>query len=166
MANRDLKNKILRVPLYSLKNKAFQQSHYCNNYLLYNSVFFLYDNNKKDYSDTYKYFAENYERYLKLRESFFSACESSVKEKPSNSSYEDAKRLRNQKQRDEKRFKALEKLIPETEEKIKVLEDKISTEYSTDYVNLSKAMAEKEELEAFLLEIMEEYYQLSETVNQ
>jgi hypothetical protein len=122
--------------------------------------------NKKDYSDTYKYFAENYERYLKLRESFFTTPTSSVKEKPSNSSYEDAKRLRNQKQRDEKRFKALEKLIPETEEKIKILEDKISTEYATDYVKLSEAMAEKEELETMLLEIMEEYYQLSETVNQ
>ncbi len=122
--------------------------------------------NKKDYSDTYKYFAENYERYLKLRESFFTTPTSIVKEKPSNTSYEDAKRLRNQKQRDEKRFKALEKLIPETEEKIKSLEDKISTEYATDYVKLSEAMAEKEELETTLLEIMEEYYQLSETVNQ
>jgi len=87
-----------------------------------------------------------------------------VKEKPANSAYENAKKQRNQKQRDEKRFKLLEKLIPETEEKIKFLEEKISTEYATDYVKLEEATTEKDSLEESLLELLEEYYTLSESL--
>lgn len=116
--------------------------------------------NKKDYSDTYKYFSENYERYLNLRTSFMIPQSDVLKEKPANTAYIDAKKQRNQKQKEEKRLKLLEKLIPETEEKIKLLEDKISGEYATDYVKLQEATNEKDELDAYLLEILEEYYSL------
>lgn len=122
--------------------------------------------NKQNYADTYKYFAESYERYLNLRESFFTDAEKAIKEKATNTAFTDAKKLRNQKQRDEKRLKLLEKLIPETEEKIKSIEDKISTEYATDYLKLEEATAEKEALETYLLEILEEYYSLSESMEQ
>ncbi len=122
--------------------------------------------NKKDYSETYKYFAENYERYLNLRESFFSSQEKTVQVKASSTAYSDAKKLRNQKQRDEKRLKLLETLIPETEEKIKTLEEKISVEYATDYVKLEEAVAEKDALSDYLLEILEEYYTLSESLTE
>jgi hypothetical protein len=120
--------------------------------------------NKKDYSDTYKYFSETYERYLNLRNSFMIQKNDTLIEKPSNTAYIDAKKQRNQKQKDEKRFKLLEKLIPETEEKIKLLEDKISGEYATDYVKLQEATNEKDELDAYLLEILEEYYALSDSL--
>jgi ATP-binding cassette subfamily F protein 3 len=122
--------------------------------------------NKKNYAETYKYFAETYEKYLNIRETFFTSSQTIAKEKASNTAYEDAKKQRNQKQRDEKRFKLLEKLIPETEEKIKELEEKISTEYATDYVKLEEVTSEKDSLEATLLELLEEYYSLSETVGQ
>ena len=122
--------------------------------------------NKQSYADTYKYFAESYERYLNLRESFFTDAEKTCKEKSTNTAFTDAKKMRNQKQRDEKRLKLLEKLIPETEEKIKEIEAKISTEYATDYLKLEEATAEKEALETYLLEILEEYYSLSESMEQ
>ena len=67
-----------------------------------------------------------------------------AKEKVSNTSYAEAKKARNQKQRDEKRLKLLESLIPETEAKIKTLEEKISTEYATDYIKLEEASLEKD----------------------
>ncbi len=121
--------------------------------------------NKKDYSETFKFFAENYERYLNLRQSFFNIASTVQKEKPSNTAFEDAKRLRNQKQRNEKRIKLLEKLIPETEEKIKNLENKISSEYASDYIKLEEATNEKDALENSLLELLEEYYSLSENMN-
>lgn len=120
--------------------------------------------NKKAYPDTYKYFAESYEKYLSLRQTFTESSSQTVKESASLTAYADAKKQRNQKQRDEKRFKLLEKLIPETEEKIKDLEEKISTEYSTDYVKLEEATNEKDSLETTLLELLEEYYALSDSL--
>ncbi len=122
--------------------------------------------NKNAFSDTYKYFPENYERYLNLRQSFFDINNVDAKAKTTNTAYEEAKKLRNQKQRDEKRLKLLEKLIPETELKIKTLEDKISGEYATDYVKLEEATLEKDSTEEYLLEILEEYYSLSETTSE
>ncbi len=118
--------------------------------------------NSNAYPDGYKYFAENYERYLSLRESFMvQSCDMAVK-KVASSTFNDAKKARNQKQREEKRFSALQTLIPELEEKIKSLDHKISTDYATDYVELEKAINEKEESENLLLSLLEEYYALEE----
>ena len=82
--------------------------------------------------------------------------------KVASNSFNDAKKARNQKQREEKRFSALQTLIPELEEKIKVLDHKIATDYATDYVELEKATKEKEEAESLLLSLLEEYYSLEE----
>jgi ATP-binding cassette subfamily F protein 3 len=122
--------------------------------------------NKKDFSDTYKYFSESYERYLSLRQSFVDIESDNTKEKISNTSYAEAKKARNQKQRDEKRLKLLESLIPETEAKIKALEEKIATEYATDYIKLEEVSLEKDSLETYLMEILDEYYTLDESINQ
>ena len=120
--------------------------------------------NKTAYKESFKYFAESYQRYLNLRQSFFNVTSEAPKEKPSTTAHADAKKMRNQKQRDEKRFALLETLIPQTEEKIKTLEDKIQGEYSTDYQKLEEATKEKEALEETLLSLLEEYYTLAETL--
>jgi ATP-binding cassette subfamily F protein 3 len=118
--------------------------------------------NSNAYPEGYKYFAENYERYLSLRESFMVQSSDMAVKKVASNSFNDAKKARNQKQREEKRFFALQTLIPELEEKIKVLDHKIATDYATDYVELEKAINEKEEAEALLLSLLEEYYSLEE----
>jgi len=153
---------ILETALSEYSGTVLCVSH--DRYFIKSLATHILEINKNAYETSFHYFAENYERYLNLRQSFFKEEFAQVKEKPANSAYENAKKQRNQKQRDEKRFKLLEKLIPETEEKIKFLEEKISTEYATDYVKLEEATTEKDSLEESLLELLEEYYTLSESL--
>ncbi len=153
---------ILETALSEYSGTVLCVSH--DRYFIKSLATHILEINKTAYETSFHYFAENYERYLNLRQSFFKEEFAQVKEKTANSAYENAKKQRNQKQRDEKRFKLLEKLIPETEEKIKFLEEKISTEYATDYVKLEEATTEKDSLEESLLELLEEYYSLAESL--
>ncbi len=150
---------ILENALSKYEGTVLCVSH--DRYFIRSQATHILEINKQEFGDGFKYFAGDYDRYLQLRSSFVTPMGNEPKINSPNNAHSDAKRLRNQKQREEKRLKALETIIPQTEAEIKALEEKISGEYATDYVKLEEAVNAKDELEEKLLLLLEEYYSLS-----